>query len=82
MKLLKFYADWCQPCKMLTKTLEDIELPFPVVQIDIDADMDTAITYGVRGVPTMILVDDNNAEVKRASGYMNEAQFKKTFGLE
>lgn len=79
MKLLKFYAEWCQPCKMLSRTLEDITIPFPVEEIDIDADMETAVKYGVRGVPTMVLLDENFNEVKRASGYMTEAQFKKTF---
>lgn len=79
MKLLKFYADWCGPCKMLTRVIEDnkadIEsLMVTIEEIDIDNDMDTAKKYNVRGVPTLILVEDSGQEVRRKSGYMGEGE--------
>ena len=76
MKLLKFHASWCQPCKMLSRVMEDAgdKITVPVESIDIDAQMETAVKYQVRGVPTMILVDDAGVEVSRKSGYMNEEQ--------
>ena len=36
MKILKFSAEWCTPCKMLQKTLDEMVLPYPVENIDID----------------------------------------------
>lgn len=79
MKLYKFYAEWCQPCKMLSKVIEDAKdkITTEVVSFDIDQEMMTAINYGVRGVPTMVLVDDDGKEIKRQSGYMNEQQLLK-----
>ena len=79
MKLYKFYAEWCQPCKMLSKVIEDAKdkITTEVVSFDIDQEMMTAINYGVRGVPTMVLVDDEGKEIKRQSGYMNEQQLLK-----
>lgn len=76
MKVLKFYADWCQPCKMLTRILADVESPLPIEEVNIDEQQDVAIKYGIRGVPTMVIVDDAGNEVKRQVGMMNEAQFK------
>jgi thioredoxin 1 len=76
MKVYKFYAEWCQPCKMLSKVIEDakdkIDPSVELIEFDIDAEMMTAVNYNVRGVPTMVIVDDAGKEIKRQSGYMNE----------
>ena len=67
MKVLRFTASWCQPCKMLAKTLEDVETNVPIEVIDIDENSDLAKDYGIRGVPTMVMLD-GDIEVKRLSG--------------
>ena len=77
MKVLKFQAAWCGPCKMLSRVLEDMQLSVEVQSIDIDTDKELAIQYGIRGVPTCILLNDTGAEVRRQSGVMTEAQFNK-----
>ena len=68
MKLLKFEASWCEPCKSLSKTMETIEFPYPVEVIDVDQNSAAAIEYGIRGVPHLILLDENNNIVKRVGG--------------
>ena len=79
MKLLKFHATWCQPCKMLSKTLDTIELPFKLVDIDIDENIEQAQKYNVRGVPTLVLVDDEGKTVTTHVGSMTKEQFKTKF---
>lgn len=76
MKVLKFAASWCQPCKMLSRVFEDAkeQITVPVEEIDIDENMELAKQYGIRGVPTLVLVDDEGKEIKRQSGVMQEAQ--------
>lgn len=76
MKALKFEASWCQPCKSLTRIMEDVadQITIQVDKIDIDENMELAKQYGIRGVPTMVLVDDEGKEIKRQSGVMMEAQ--------
>ena len=66
-RVLKFSASWCGPCKMLSRNLEDVNTDIIVEEIDIDEKQDIAIEYGVRGVPTMIMLDENT-EVKRLVG--------------
>ena len=68
MRLLKFEASWCGPCKSLSKTMETIEFPYPVEVIDVDQNSAAAVEYGIRGVPHLILLDENNNIVKRISG--------------
>ncbi len=77
MKVLKFYADWCGPCKMLSKIMEGMgDLNVEIVNIDVDNDQETAVKYGIRGVPTMIVIDDEGKEVRRKVGMMSEAELR------
>jgi thioredoxin-related protein len=59
---------------MLSKVIDDAKdkINVDIVEFDIDAEMMTAINYGVRSVPTMVLVDENDKEIKRLNGYANE----------
>lgn len=74
MKLLKFYATWCGPCKMLSRVIEDAadQITLPIEEIDIDQNMEAAMKYGVRGVPTMVIVNDDGSEVARKVGMISE----------
>lgn len=75
MKVLRFTASWCGPCKMLSKTLEDIQTPIPFEVVDIDVNPEIAQDYGVRGVPTMIMID-GNTEVKRVTGAKTKSELE------
>ena len=63
-KIIRFTADWCQPCKILSKQLETMELNLPIDVIDIDKDPEIAIEYGIRSVPTLVLMEDNEVRSK------------------
>ena len=77
MKVLKFYAEWCGPCKALSSTIEKFyTLQVPVEDIDIDKNRDAAIQYGIRSVPTCVLVDENGTEIRRQTGAMMIDQFE------
>jgi thioredoxin 1 len=79
MKVLRFTASWCQPCKMLAKTLEDVETQIPIEVIDIDENQELAMDYGIRGVPTLVMLD-GDIEVKRVSGMLMKNQLTEWLG--
>ena len=80
MKVLKFSASWCQPCKMLAKTLEGMKVPYEITEIDIDDQPEQAGKYQVRGVPTMVLVDDKGAVVSRLVGLQTAVKIGEWLG--
>ena len=73
--LVIFKAHWCQPCKELAKTIEGVDLGIPVNTVDIDADPTATTEFNIRGVPTLLLMEDMQV-VKRKSGYMTAEQLK------
>ena len=75
MKILKFQADWCEPCKALTKLMEEIDAKIEVEVIDIDKEPLTSAKYGIRGVPTLVKIDENGI-VDRLTGYKNKKQIE------
>ena len=56
--ILRFTAPWCGPCKTLTAMLDEIELTVPMRVIDIDKEKHLVQEYQVRGVPTLIKIQD------------------------
>ncbi len=79
MKALRFTASWCQPCKMLAKTLEETNTAMPIEVIDIDVHPELAMDYGVRSVPTLIMLD-GDIEVKRFVGVKTKIELENWLG--
>ncbi len=70
VKVLKFYADWCKPCHMLTEILEGKEYD----PVDITQEKELTEQYKVRSVPTLVFLKDG-VEMHRYSGLMYPKQF-------
>ena len=70
--LLYFSASWCGPCKSMSPIVEGISglmnERFNTIKIDIDNSPSYAADYGVRSVPTMMLVKNNEIIHQRVGG--------------
>lgn len=80
MKLLKMYADWCGPCKALSMTLNGMDLKIPLEEINIETDTDTAIKYGVRSIPVLILAEDDGTEIRKIMGAQPKERIQEFLG--
>ncbi|MGM0632602.1 MAG: thioredoxin TrxA [Pseudomonadota bacterium] len=64
--LVDFWAEWCGPCKMIAPVLEELADEYngklTVAKLNIDSNPETAPKYGVRGIPTLILFKNGQAE--------------------
>ena len=66
-RVLRFTAEWCRPCKSMAAILEEVKGDIVIEVIDIDKYSDIAVEFGIRSVPTLVIMD-GNIEVKRMTG--------------
>jgi thioredoxin 1 len=69
-ELIKYSATWCNPCKVLSRTLTKIDLESTntfLSEIDVDEFKSMCKIMNVRSVPTLILMKDG-VELRRLTG--------------
>ena len=75
--LVDFWAEWCGPCKLLAPSISEIaqnnEGKLDVVKIDVDANRDLAVQYGIRSIPTLMIFKDGNIEATKV-GALSKSQ--------
>jgi thioredoxin 1 len=69
--LVDFWAEWCGPCRAIAPVLEQISVDYgerlKVGKLNVDENTETAVEFGIRSIPTMILFKDGNP-VRRIVG--------------
>ena len=77
--LVDFWADWCAPCKMIAPIVEDLAEEYDgrvkFAKLDVDSNPRTAMSYGVRGIPTLLIFRDG-APVNQVVGAVPKSVLK------
>ncbi|PIV32666.1 MAG: thioredoxin [Lysobacterales bacterium CG02_land_8_20_14_3_00_62_12] len=64
--LVDFWAEWCAPCKMIGPLIEEVASSYQgrlkVVKVNVDEAQKTPRTYGVRGIPTLMIFKDGKVQ--------------------
>ncbi len=75
--LVDFWAEWCGPCKMIAPILDELATEYAgklkIAKLNIDENQKTAPQYGVRGIPTLILVKNGSVEAQQV-GAVSKSQ--------
>ena len=66
-QLFYFSAEWCVPCQTLGPIMDQVSTQIQVQKFNIDYEADLITKYGVRNIPTVVLVE-NQQEVRRFTG--------------
>jgi len=60
--LIDFWATWCGPCKLIAPIVEELvdeyEGKAKIGKLDVDNNQQTAIKFGVRSIPTLLIFKD------------------------
>lgn len=78
--IVDFWAEWCQPCKMLAPTVEEIANDYDdqllVTKLNVDDNPATATKFGIRGIPTLLFFKGGQV-VQQIVGVKTKAEIKK-----
>ncbi|HXK00676.1 MAG TPA: thioredoxin TrxA [Buchnera sp. (in: enterobacteria)] len=78
--LVDFWAEWCNPCKILAPILEKIASEYKdrliIAKMNIDENPNTAPKYAIRGIPALLLFK-NGSLLKTKIGTLSLVQLKK-----
>ena len=74
--MIDFFATWCPPCKMLdAQTYTDAGViaetkDWVMVRIDVDQNQALAQQYGIRSIPTLVVLNAEGKETGRDVGFL------------
>ena len=85
LTLVKYKANWCGPCRVLSPILEDVVKNYPDInfgEVDVDTHSDLAVRDGIRGVPAVIFykngqVLDKMVGLQQAQSYQDKIDLLK-----
>ena len=77
--LVDFWAEWCEPCKTLGPMLEKLAVEyngaFRLGKVDVEAQQELAGMFGIRSIPTVMLVKDGQV-LDGFAGALPESQLR------
>lgn len=77
--IIDFYADWCNPCKMVAGVLEELSNEYPAIdfyKVDIDTENELASIFSIRSIPSILFIPVSG-QPQMSTGAAPKSKFQK-----
>ena len=78
--IIDFYADWCQPCKMVAPVLEDLAREYSgqimIYKVNTEEEQELASVFGIQSIPTLLFIP-KEGQPQAAMGALPKHSFEK-----
>ena len=76
--VIDFYADWCQPCKMVAPIIEELSKEYEgkvnFFKIDTEAQQELAGAFGIQSIPSLLFIPVDG-KPQMSAGALPKASF-------
>lgn len=83
--VVDFWAEWCGPCRLVAPEIDKLAAKYgdkvEVRKLDVDANPQTAMKYGIMSIPTVVLFSQGQPP-KAAVGFRPLEALEEAFGLK
>lgn len=77
--LIDFYADWCQPCKMVAPILEELAEEYKgkinIYKVNTEVEQELSAAFGIRSIPSLLFCPKDE-QPQMAAGALPKQTFK------
>jgi thioredoxin 1 len=81
--IIDFYADWCQPCKMVAPILEELSDEYKgkvnIYKVNTEQEQELAGAFGIKSIPSMLFVPQDG-QPQMAAGALPKDALEKAMG--
>ena len=78
--IVDFWADWCQPCRMVAPVLEELAEEYKgklnIYKVNTEEEQELAAAFGIRSIPSLLFIP-KDAQPQMAAGALPKATFVK-----
>ena len=74
MRIVKYGADWCGPCRTAKQLLINSGVEF--TEVDVDENPNALVEKGINEIPFFEILNSNNNVVKRISGSISKEELQ------
>ena len=79
--LVDFWAEWCGPCRMIGPIIEELSSDYDgkalIAKVDVDTNSELSQKYGVRSIPTILILKDGEVVDKHVGVATKQALAEK-----
>ncbi len=77
--IIDFYADWCQPCRMVAPILEELQAEYEgkinIYKVNTEEERNLSAMFGIQSIPSLLFVP-KEGQPQMAMGALPKESFK------